>query len=161
MTPAGPDFFPNPDAAGQEEPITFFSEDIDFELSNAPAISNWISSVISAENSELDFLNFIFCSDNHLHQINVTYLDHDDLTDVITFPYAAPPRIQGDIFISIDRVRENAGLFNAAFEQELRRVMIHGVLHLCGYKDKTPEESTLMRQKEEESLNRLTSFILT
>lgn len=85
----------------------------------------------------LHLLNFIFCSDDYLLRLNVEYLDHDTLTDIITFPYADPPSIHGDIFISIDRVRDNAADFKVTFEQELNRVMAHGVLHLCGYGNET------------------------
>jgi len=93
-----------------------------------------------------------FCSDKYLHQLNVEYLQHDTLTDIITFPYNDPPIVHSDIFISIDRVRENAKELHVSFEQELHRVIIHGILHLCGYKDKTKEEAKLMRQKEEAML---------
>lgn len=156
-----PDFFPDPGGNEDEnqDPVVFFSEDIDFELSNSVAVVRWIQSVITREACTLDFLNFIFCSDTHLHRMNLEYLQHDDLTDVITFPYADPPVIQGDIFISIDRVRENAGIFNVPFDQELHRVMIHGVLHLCGYLDKKPEERSTMKLKEEEALNSLPLFL--
>lgn len=156
-----PDFFPDPGGNEDEnqDPVVFFSEDIDFELSNSVAVVRWIQSVITREACTLDFLNFIFCSDTHLHRMNLEYLQHDDLTDVITFPYADPPVIQGDIFISIDRVRENAGIFNVPFDQELHRVMIHGVLHLCGYLDKKPAERSTMKLKEEEALNSLPLFL--
>jgi probable rRNA maturation factor len=136
----------------EEERINFHSESIDFELTGEEFISTWINKVIHSEKGRLIALNFIFCSDAYLHQINVEYLNHDTFTDVITFPYASPPDIEGDIFISVERVRENAQTYNVEFEQELRRVMIHGVLHLCGYSDKTPEEAARMREKEDEAL---------
>lgn len=135
-----------------DEKISFFSEDIDFEIGNREKLPDWISKVIALQKCKLESLTFIFCSDPYLHQLNVEYLDHDDLTDVITFPYQAPPKIEGDIFISVERVRENAKIFGVSFEEELHRVMIHGVLHLCGLKDKTPEEKTEMRSKEDEAL---------
>ncbi len=99
---------------------------------------------------ELESLNYIFCSDPYLHQINVQYLDHDTYTDIITFDNAEEENtIESDIFISIDRVKENAASFDAGFEQELRRVMAHGVLHLLGFGDKTETEKQIMREQEE------------
>lgn len=137
----------------EENPsIDFSSEEVEFELKNEQAVAEWLEKIIEQTGNSLRLLNFIFCSDEYLHRLNVEYLDHDTLTDIITFPYAEPPNIEGDIFISIDRVRDNANDFNVTFEQELRRVMAHGVLHLCGYGDKTPDEQATMRQKEEEAL---------
>lgn len=128
--------------------ILFHEEDISFLLSDELTYTNWIQSVIESESCHLQQLNYIFCSDAALLEVNIEYLNHDTYTDIITFPYAAPPTIEGDIFISIDRVRENAGHFEQPFEHELRRVMIHGVLHLCGYGDKSVEEKNRMRAKE-------------
>lgn len=139
----------------QEDVISFHSEEIDFELPRSPRIEDWIRAVIHNQNCRLVFLNIVFCSDEYLHQINFEYLDHDTFTDIITFPYADPPRIEGDVFISIDRVRENAVSFHVPLEQELHRVIIHGVLHLCGQGDKTPEEKVAMRDKEDEALELL------
>lgn len=136
----------------ENEIIEFSTEAIDFELKEEQAVTVWLKKIIEQAGNRLRLLNFIFCSDEYLHRINVEYLDHDTLTDIITFPYAEPPIIEGDIFISIDRVRDNAGDYNVTFEQELCRVMAHGVLHLCGYGDKTPEEQRIMRQKEDEAL---------
>lgn len=137
----------------EENPsIDFSSEEVEFELKNEQAVAEWLEKIIEQTGNSLRLLNFIFCSDEYLHRLNVEYLDHDTLTDIITFPYAEPPNIEGDIFISIDRVRDNANDFNVTFEQELRRVMAHGVLHLCGYGDKTPDEQATIRQKEEEAL---------
>ena len=130
--------------------IEFHYEDTDFELPESNAVSTWIQSVITTEKHQLRHLNYIFCSDEYLHQINVEYLNHDTYTDIITFPFAESPLVESDIFISVDRVRENAISFNTTFESELRRVIIHGVLHLCGYRDKTEEEKKMMRKKEEE-----------
>lgn len=133
--------------------LFFEQEDIDFELPNDEQLySNWIQYIIKKEKKEFLQLTYIFCSDSYLHQINVEYLNHDTLTDIITFPYAEPPIVEGDIFISIDRVKENAVKYGVPFEHELHRVIIHGVLHLCGYPDKTEEEARLMREKEEEAL---------
>ncbi len=140
-----------------EEPefIEFSSEEAEFELQDEQGVTVWLKKTIERTGCVLRSLNFIFCSDDYLHRLNVEYLDHDTLTDIITFPYAEPPTIEGDIFISIDRVRENAGEFEVSFEQELHRVMAHGVLHLCGYSDKTLEAQKIMRQKEDEALSML------
>jgi len=128
--------------------LTFHTEDIDFELENAEKIKQWILQTIKDEGGTLSFINYIFCSDTYLYRINVEYLDHDTYTDIITFPYS-DETIESDIFISIDRVRENAKTFNVNFERELHRVMIHGVLHLLGYGDKTEEEQQTMRARED------------
>ncbi len=140
----------------EDEPaVSFQSEEIEFELSRSARLSEWIKAIIKNEGCQLHQVSFIFCSDEYLLQLNQEYLNHDTYTDIITFPYTEPPLIEGDIFISIERVRENAAGFGLAFEQELHRVMIHGILHLCGYPDKTPEEASRMRQKEEEALKLL------
>ena len=143
---------PFPPPPGDDQAVYFSSEETPFELANETEVAGWLQQVIEQEDSKLHLLNFIFCSDDYLHRLNVEYLDHDTLTDVITFPYAEPPLVEGDIFISIDRVRENAREFGVSFEQELQRVMVHGVLHLCGYSDKSEEEEQLMRKKEDEAL---------
>lgn len=136
----------------EDQPIAFFTEDIDFIWTDTDKTIQWVEAIIARENRQLLQLTFIFCSDQYLHQINLEYLQHDDYTDIITFPYSQPPYIEGDIFISIERVRENATTYASSFEQELRRVIIHGVLHLCGYPDKTAPEAAAMRTKEEEAL---------
>ena len=105
-----------------------------------------------SEGKKLGDINYIFCDDVYLHKINVEYLQHDTLTDIITFDYTEGITLNSDIYISIERVRENADIFGVTFEQELLRVLAHGVLHLCGYKDKTPTDSELMRTKEEEKM---------
>ena len=135
-------------------PILFFSEDIDFTLDNAPKTSSWIEAVIEKESRVQGDLNFIFCSDNHLYQMNVDYLNHDTYTDIITFDNSEKvEEVSGDIFISVDRVRENAENLNTSFDDELHRVIIHGVLHLIGFNDKTNEEQQLMTEKEDASLS--------
>lgn len=139
----------------ENESIEFSAEEIEFGLKDEKSTSDWLQKIIERMGCVLRSLNFIFCSDDYLLKLNLEYLDHDTLTDIITFPYAEPPMIEGDIFISIDRVRENANDFNVSFEQELNRVMAHGVLHLCGFGDKTPEEQQVMRQKEDEALQML------
>jgi probable rRNA maturation factor len=134
--------------------IEFFSEDIEFSLDNPEQISDWIADVIEQNDQELVSLTYIFCSDEYLHQINLEYLDHDTLTDIITFDNAdIEGTIEGDIFISIDRVRDNAATHSTSFENELHRVIIHGVLHLLGFKDKTPEQEATMRKLEDSSLS--------
>jgi rRNA maturation RNase YbeY len=136
--------------------IQFFQENISFKLKNATKIKQWIKSVVEKENQKLLELNFIFCDDEYLHKINVEYLQHDTYTDIITFDNSEHiGKIEGDIFISIERVKENADNLKITFEQELHRVMIHGVLHLLGYKDKTKAEKQAMRAKEDEALRLL------
>lgn len=138
--------------ASIEQNILFHEEDISFALSNELNFIEWIQSVIESESCHLQQLNYIFCSDPALLKVNIEYLQHDTYTDIITFPYASPPTIEGDIFISIDRIKENATQFNQSFEKELMRVMIHGVLHLCGYGDKSSEEKKKMRAKEDAAI---------
>ena len=135
--------------------ISFFCEDIDFILNRKLAIKQWISDVISLENKIKGNISFIFCNDEYLSKINIQYLKHDTLTDIITFDYTDDNhgKISGDIFISIDRVKENSEKLNILFLNELHRVMIHGVLHLMGYKDKTKDSKILMRQKEDKCLS--------
>lgn len=130
-----------------EATINFYCEEVELTLSDEDKISNWIKSTILQEGQELGNLNFVFCSDPYLHKINTEYLNHDTLTDVITFPYS-DTFIEGDIFISIDRIRDNAKTFKVSFEEELKRVIIHGVLHLLGYSDKNPEDKQQMTLKE-------------
>ena len=134
--------------------IVYHTEDVDFQLLKKPPLSNWIKKTVEIEGKTLGTVTYVFCSDDYLHKMNVEHLNHDTLTDIITFPYNDNP-IEGDIFISIDRVKDNALDFNTTFDNELHRVMIHGILHLCGYKDKTEEDEKRMRQKEDECLARL------
>ncbi|TXB64861.1 rRNA maturation RNase YbeY [Vicingus serpentipes] len=135
--------------------MSFFSEDIDFELIDESNYISWLQNVVESENKISGELSFVFCDDEYLHKINLQYLNHDTYTDIITFDYTESGVIAGDIFISIDRVKENALLYNKPFKNELSRVIVHGVLHLAGYKDKSEEESTLMRSKEDFYLNLL------
>ena len=135
------------DSPISEGPIQYYSEDISFQLDDDVKVSTWLEESVVAEKGNLVALNFIFCSDDYLHRLNVQYLQHDTLTDVITFPYSEG-QVEGDIFISIDRVRENARVFESGFTKELYRVMIHGVLHLLGYGDKSETEKQLIREKE-------------
>lgn len=133
--------------------VHFFPEDVSFEFAHSNSLSQWIDQTITEHKKELGDVNYIFCSDSYLHEINLQYLDHDTFTDIITFDQSENDQIEGDIFISIDRVRENARDRRISFEDELHRVMIHGILHLLGYNDKTPKEKQLMREKEDECLS--------
>lgn len=130
-----------------------YTYELPFQLVDEVAYSNWIASVIKSESKNEGEINYIFCSDDYLLAINMQYLNHDTLTDIISFDYSVGNLLQGDIFISIDRVTENAADFNVSFEEELKRVMIHGILHYCGYKDKSAKDELLMRSKEEEKMN--------
>ena len=117
-------------------------------------LTQWISEVVIARGGEVGELNFIFCDDSYLHSVNVEYLQHDTLTDIITFPYADFPQVTGDLFVSTERVRDNAAEFGERYADELHRVMIHGVLHLCGQGDKTEEDTAAMRELENWALAR-------
>lgn len=129
-----------------------FNYETDFELHNETHYEDWISRIIESEGFDEGEINYIFCDDEYLHKINVEYLDHDTLTDIISFDYTVGNLIQGDIFVSIERVRDNAADFNVSFDEELLRVLAHGVLHYCGYKDKSEADQALMRSKEEEKM---------
>src|SRR6478752_7334237 len=135
-------------------PIRFFTEDTDFALAHPRKTSAWISQAARKEKSEIKEINYIFCSDSFLLGLNQDYLEHDTLTDIITFDYSVSKRaLEGEIYISIDRVSENAFKFKRDFEEELHRVIIHGVLHLAGYKDKKPSDKAIMRKKEDTYLS--------
>ncbi|MCQ6961285.1 rRNA maturation RNase YbeY [Mucilaginibacter aquariorum] len=130
--------------------ITFHEEDISYKLKNKTAVRKWITDTIVAEGYKLSELTYIFCTDEYLLQINKQYLDHDTYTDIITFDNSEEDGvIVGDIFISIERIRENAGKFNVTEAHELHRVLIHGALHLLGYKDKSPADKKKMTLKED------------
>ncbi|MDR0224605.1 MAG: rRNA maturation RNase YbeY [Myroides odoratus] len=129
-----------------------FNYELDFSLQQEEQYEAWIESIIASEGFLTGEINYIFCTDEYLHDINVKYLDHDTLTDIISFDYTDNQVVSGDIFISIERVKDNAADFEVAFDVELLRVMAHGVLHYCGYKDKGEEDEALMRQKEEEKM---------
>ena len=139
--------------------ISFFEEDILFKLKNKAQVRQWINDTIIAEGYKLKELTYIFCSDAYLLQINQQYLDHDTYTDIITFDNSEEEgKITGDIFISIERIRENAQKFKVSEADELHRVIIHGALHLLGYQDKTAASKEKMTQKEDEYLSKR-SFI--
>ena len=131
--------------------ITFNSE-TSFTLKNQKKLVKWIGDVISSEGFQVGEINYIFCDDSYLNKINQEFLNHDTFTDIISFDYTLGKEVGGDIFISIERVLENAEKFNDVFENELHRVMIHGILHFIGYKDKTKKDKTLMRTKEDEKI---------
>ena len=134
--------------------INYFFEDIDFSLKSQRKISKWISNVVAMEDKEILGLNYIFCSDQYLLELNQQYLQHQTFTDIITFDHSEDNNmLEGDIFISIDRVIENAKNFDVTFEHELKRVIIHGVLHLIGYKDKSKTDQKIIREKENNYLN--------
>lgn len=134
--------------------INFHTEDIDFKVEKPIKTKKWLKKVIETEGFELSEINYIFCSDEYLHKINLEYLDHDTLTDIITFDNSEVENlIEGDIFVSIDRVNDNSKEFDSLFDQELHRVLVHGVLHLCGYYDKSIEDEKQMRAKEDFYLN--------
>lgn len=129
-----------------------FNYETDFELDNEDRYSTWISDIIVSENKKEGDISYIFCDDEYLIKINSEFLAHDDYTDIISFDYSVGNELHGDIFISIERVRENASEFDQTFEIELRRVMAHGILHYCGYKDKSEADQSTMRMKEDEKI---------
>jgi|LakMenEpi03Aug12_release.lakeMendotaPanAssembly.Ray.scaffolds.fasta_scaffold454014_2 probable rRNA maturation factor len=135
--------------------VSFFSNRIKFKLENKSKVIKWLNETAHQENAAITELSYVFCSDRYLHKINIDFLNHDTLTDIITFDYCPPPLknkpkiIIGEIYISIPRVIENSKKFNCSFDNELHRVIIHGFLHLCGYKDKSKLESKVMRAKED------------
>lgn len=137
----------------QEDLISFFSEDINFGLAQSDLYSIWLQKLIKTYNKITGDISYIFCSDEYLHELNVEHLNHDTLTDIITFDYTHAGIISGDIFISIDRIKENSNSFSVTFEQELTRVMAHGVLHLIGFKDKKQEEKDEMRTEEDKAIS--------
>ncbi|HNY62646.1 MAG TPA: rRNA maturation RNase YbeY [Bacteroidales bacterium] len=138
--------------------IRFYSE-TDFNLINKQTYKNWLKSIIEKNNKRVGEINYIFCDDPYLLEINQKYLNHDYFTDIITFDYSEGKKIHGDIYISIDRVRENATLFNQTFDNELLRVLSHGVLHLCGFDDQNQEDKIQMTNQEDEAILLYDSFI--
>lgn len=148
-----PSFSGEFDEDDEEDVIRFDHEDVDFPLpEDLGPIEAWIRDVIDSHQCQLQQVQYVFCSDDFLHRMNVEYLDHDTLTDIITFPYTTPPEVGGEMYISTDRVRDNAADFGVSFDHELRRVIIHGILHLCGFGDKTEPEEQEMRRQEERAL---------
>ena len=133
-----------------------FNYETDFSLEDEARISDWIVKVIEEEKHKLEEVNYVFCDDGYLHKLNVEFLNHDTLTDIISFDYSVGKVIQGDVFISVERVAENAIDYKVSFLEELHRVIVHGILHYCGYNDKTDKDAVLMRSKENYYLSTLT-----
>ena len=129
-----------------------FNYESDFSLEQEEVYTSWIETIVESENKILGEISYIFCDDEYLHSINMQYLNHDTLTDIISFDYTDGDVISGDIFVSIERVEDNAKDFKVSFGEELKRVLAHGVLHYCGYKDKSEKDALLMRSKEEEKI---------
>ena len=129
-----------------------FNYETEFTLDNEQVYADWLSAVIVSEGKKEGEINYIFCDDEYLHKINVEYLEHDTLTDIISFDYTVGNELNGDIFVSVERVEDNAIDFNVSFEEELKRVLAHGILHYCGYKDKSVKDAELMRSKEDEKI---------
>ncbi|WP_247237964.1 rRNA maturation RNase YbeY [Telluribacter sp. SYSU D00476] len=134
--------------------INFFQEDVSIKVPTPLKTKRWLKAVVEAEGAQLNHLNYIFCSDEYLLNVNREYLEHDYYTDIITFDTSdeGEDQIEGDIFVSIDRVKENAQNLTKSFEDEFRRVLVHGVLHLIGYDDTTDESEAEMRKKEDDYL---------
>lgn len=128
--------------------ISYFYEDTKFVFKCRQRNNRWLRLVAESEIRRMGDLSIVFCSDNYILDMNIKYLQHDYFTDIITFDYCEGEKISGDLFISVDSVRENALLYGATFEEELNRVMVHGVLHLIGYDDHTKAEQKTMREKE-------------
>lgn len=136
--------------------INFFIQEVKYNIRNKTILKKWLKEAIVSHHYILNELNIILCSDTYLHEMNVKYLNHDTLTDVITFDNSEMPQhVEGDIFISIDRVRDNAQSLNVLIEAELHRVIVHGTLHLLGFKDKTVQEKEMMRKMEDFWLSKL------
>ena len=129
-----------------------FNYETNFALKEEEKVSNWIENTILKNEFEVGEINYIFCDDDYLHKLNVEFLQHDTLTDIISFDNTLGKLIGGDVFISVERVKENAEEYRVSFDEELYRVMIHGVLHYIGFKDKTEKEKEFMRNKENEAL---------
>ena len=133
--------------------VRYFFEDIKFQYKSRRFNNAWLRCVAEREQCRLGDLNIIFCSDPYLLNINLQYLGHNYYTDIITFDYSEKPVVSGDLFISVDTVRDNASFYGAGFDEELHRVIVHGLLHLIGYDDHTDAEIAQMRLKENESLS--------
>ncbi len=134
--------------------VSFQNQEIEFKLSEKARVKSWIKTIIESEKNKLGEINFVFTTDEEILKTNIQFLKHNTYTDIITFDYCEDKTINGDIIISIERVRENAKKFEVGFETELKRVIIHGVLHLCGYKDKSEKDVALMRSKENAALKK-------
>ena len=129
-----------------------FNSQNEFQIDKEDQVLNWLNSVAEMENHQVGELGYVFCSDEYLLDINIQYLDHDTYTDIVTFDYKEGTVLNGEMYISTERVADNAEQFSVSFDSELRRVMVHGLLHMCGFGDKTDEDAKLMRAKEDEYL---------
>jgi probable rRNA maturation factor len=129
--------------------ISFSAVEITYNMKNKLKVKNWVKSILDTESKKAGEITYVFCNDEHMLGMNEKYLKHDTFTDIITFDYSEKGKLSGDIFISIERVKENAESFQTTFNQELGRVIAHGVLHLSGYKDKNPKDKKMMRIKED------------
>jgi len=138
--------------------IFFHTLDADPRLQHKNALKRWISDCISGENKKPGDINVIFCSDEHLLEMNRTHLNHDYYTDIITFDFSQENVVSGDLYISLDRVKDNANKNASSLQNETYRVIIHGVMHLCGYKDKKKNEILIMRQQEEKCLSQIQNY---
>ena len=134
--------------------VSFQNQSITFNLSEKLKIKSWIKQIVESEKKQLGQINFVFTSDEELLKTNIEFLAHDTFTDIITFDYCEGKIINGDIIISVERVKANSEKFKTGFNEELKRVIIHGVLHLCGYKDKSKNDAELMRKKENAALKK-------
>lgn len=134
-----------------------FNYETEFILEDETSLKNWIIAVASEQEFEVGEINYIFCDDAYLHKLNVEFLDHDTLTDIISFDNSLGKLLNGDIFISVERVRDNAADFKVSFQEELHRVMIHGILHYMGYKDKSEDEKKEMRKQEDLAILKLSN----
>jgi len=132
--------------------VITFNYETEFTLENEERTSNWVEEIIVKEGFTLGEVNYIFCDDKYLHKINVEFLQHDTFTDIISFDYTLGKTVSGDIYISVERVKENSEKFNVTFDNEMHRVIIHGILHYLGNKDTTEEDKKRMRNKENECL---------
>jgi rRNA maturation RNase YbeY len=139
--------------------VFFHTIDIEPQLKHKLALKRWISDQVLAENRQVGTINVIFCSDAYLLEVNRTHLNHDYYTDIITFDYCQDNVVSGDLYISYERVLENSSTFKKSLQEETHRVIIHGVMHLCGYEDKTKSDALMMRQKEETSLLKIQNYI--
>jgi len=137
--------------------VDIYAEEIDFELEHSEDVCAWLLACVQEEGFGLGDVSVVFCSDDYLLEVNRQYLKHDYYTDIITFDYTEDDLISGDLFISVDRVRENALTFNQTFIEEINRIMVHGVLHLCGYEDKEPDHKAEMTAKEDYYLRKLSN----
>lgn len=129
--------------------VLFHEEDVSYSLTHPDAVVEWLVLTCESEKQKLGDVTYVFCSDEYLYKMNVEYLQHDTYTDIITFDYSENDVVAGDLFISIDRIKDNAQKYDVSVVNELHRVMVHGVLHLLGYKDKTPAEQAVMTEKED------------